>query len=148
MKYKVGDKVKIREDLIIGEGYGEHRVVSDMTEFIGDIVTITNVFPSGYGIKEDNGEWYWSEDMFEEINMILDDSTNKGGSTSYYELPKNARELQDLIEFKDMGFSLGNILKATYRLGNCDHSDRIRDLNKIIWFANRELNLEKKKVNK
>lgn len=67
------------------------------------------------------------------------DSKNKGGDTNYYDLPTGAKNIQDLIEYKDMNFSLGNILKATYRIGNCDHSDKIRDLNKIIWFAKREI---------
>jgi len=64
---------------------------------------------------------------------------NNGGSTDYYKLPSGATELQDLIEYKNMGFSVGNIMKSAYRLGECDHSDKIRDLNKIIWFAKREL---------
>ena len=66
--------------------------------------------------------------------------TNNGGSTDYYKIPTNAKDLQDLIEYKDMNFSLGNIFKACYRLGKCSHSDAVRDLNKIIWFANREIN--------
>lgn len=65
---------------------------------------------------------------------------NNGGSTDYYKLPVNAKDLQDLIEYRDMNFSTGNIFKAAYRLGECTHSDAIRDLNKIIWFANREIN--------
>jgi len=69
-------------------------------------------------------------------------SKNNGGSTDYYKLPAGATELQDLIEYKDMSFSVGNIFKSCYRLGNCEHSDRVRDLNKIIWFAQRELNKE------
>ena len=64
---------------------------------------------------------------------------NNGGSTDYYKLPSNSIDLQDLIEFKQMNFSQANIFKAIYRGGNQDHSDYERDLNKIIWFANREL---------
>jgi len=63
-----------------------------------------------------------------------------GSSTpSQYALPPGAKELQDLIEYRQMNFAVGNILKAAYRLGNCPHSDAARDLRKIIWFANREL---------
>lgn len=64
---------------------------------------------------------------------------NKGGSTDYYKLPAEAKELQDLIEFKEMNFAIGNIFKACYRLGECEHSEKERDLNKIIWFSKREL---------
>jgi len=62
-----------------------------------------------------------------------------GGSTpDQYGLPEGASELQDLIEYREMNFALGNIFKACYRLGQCSHSDARRDLNKIIWFAERE----------
>jgi len=60
-----------------------------------------------------------------------------GGSTSYYELPSGATELNDLIEHKRMPFALGNIFKACYRLGEKDGADVLYDLNKIIYFANR-----------
>ena len=64
---------------------------------------------------------------------------NNGGDTAYYDLPNNAKVLQDLIEYKNMNFSIGNIFKACYRVGECEHSDLTRELNKIIWFAKREL---------
>lgn len=59
-----------------------------------------------------------------------------GGSTSYYELPEFATELQHLIEHKRMGFAQGNIFKAAYRLGEKDGVSIRYDLNKIIRFAN------------
>ena len=68
---------------------------------------------------------------------------NDGGSADYYKLPEGVTDLQDLIEYKDMSFSIGNILKSAYRLNNNTHSDRARDLRKIIWFAERELAKEK-----
>lgn len=64
---------------------------------------------------------------------------NDGGSADYYKLPKEAKDLQDLIEFKKMNFACGNIFKAVYRLHDETHSNVVRDLHKIIWFANREL---------
>jgi hypothetical protein len=62
-----------------------------------------------------------------------------GSCPSQYSLPEGASELQDLIEHRSMNFALGNIFKACYRLGGCSHSDAERDLNKILWFAQREL---------
>ena len=63
-----------------------------------------------------------------------------GGSTpSQYALPDGARELQDLIEARSMNFAQGNIFKAIYRLGHCSHSDTLRDMNKVKWFAEREI---------
>lgn len=70
----------------------------------------------------------------------LVESNNKGGSTDYYVLPPGCIDLQDLIEYRCMNFARANMFKALYRLGECSHSDAERDLNKVIWFANRELN--------
>lgn len=66
--------------------------------------------------------------------------TFAGWSSDYYELPPDATELQDLIEHKQMNFSVGNIFKAAYRLGEKRGTDELYDLNKILWFAQREKN--------
>lgn len=68
--------------------------------------------------------------------------TNKvtGGSTpNQYALPEGAKEIQDLIEYREMNFSVGNIFKAVYRLGKKEGVTKEYDLNKIIFFAKREL---------
>lgn len=73
---------------------------------------------------------------------------NNGGKTDYYDLPEKAISIQDLIEHREMNFSIGNIFKACYRFGKQSHSNEIRDLNKIIYFANRQLDiLNKKQLN-
>ena len=69
---------------------------------------------------------------------ILKLTNNNGGDTDYYKVPFGASMLQDLIEYKDMSWNQANIFKAAYRLGD-SHSSVERDLNKIIWFANRML---------
>lgn len=65
--------------------------------------------------------------------------TSNGGSTSYYQLPEGAQELNDLIEHKGMGFALGNIFKACWRLGEKDGTDVEYDINKMIYFAQERL---------
>lgn len=62
-----------------------------------------------------------------------------GWASKYYELPKEAHELQDLIEYRGMNFAIGNIFKAAYRLGQKPGANAEYDLEKIIWFAQREL---------
>ncbi len=65
---------------------------------------------------------------------------NNGGSTpGQYDLPPEAKEIQDLIEFRKMNFAVGNIFKAAYRLGIKKGVTPEYDLNKIIYFATREL---------
>lgn len=69
MKYKVGDKVKIREDLKEGTNFKEY-VTDKMERLAGTIVTIERVSEGlfkGYEINKDNGSCLWSEDMFESI---------------------------------------------------------------------------------
>lgn len=62
-----------------------------------------------------------------------------GGSTPHlYSIPSDAKELQDLIEYRNMNFSVGNIFKACYRMGRKEGADELYDLNKIIFFAERE----------
>lgn len=77
--------------------------------------------------------------MSSKIDEIEFIPLNNGGDTDYYDIPKNAKVLQDLIEIKNMNFSQGNIIKAIYRMNDYSHSSAIRDLNKIIWFAQREI---------
>lgn len=72
--------------------------------------------------------------------MIVSDKIKSDGSTaSYYELPAQARELQDLISFKNMNAQMGEIFRACYRYGKVEHSDEMRDIKKIIFYANAEL---------
>lgn len=65
MKYKVGDKVRIREDLVIGGNYGGCVAVDDMTDMGGNVVTIERVGNLGYYIEEDPDEYCWTDEMFE-----------------------------------------------------------------------------------
>ena len=64
MKYKVGDKVLVREDLIEFEHYKEVLFVPYMSSFKGKIVTIYNTTDIGYKIKEDFQKHWWTEEMF------------------------------------------------------------------------------------
>ena len=89
---------------------------------------------------------------FDQTGQYLSDSeilkltNNNDGDTDYYKVPSGASMLQDLIEYKDMSWNQANIFKAAYRLGD-SHSSVERDLNKIIWFANRMLQQLSKDTN-
>ena len=64
MKFKVGEKVKIKKNL--KEGYGfKYYVADEMEKFKGKTVTIYSVNSEAYRIEEDNMSWDWTEDMFE-----------------------------------------------------------------------------------
>lgn len=78
MKYKVGDKVRIREDLVTGGNYGGYVAVDDMTDMCGSVVTIEDVDKSsGYGIKEDPKGYTWTDEMFEPVEeMSVEEATS------------------------------------------------------------------------
>ena len=65
MKYKVGDKVRVRSDLEVNMDYGPQTFVREMSQYIGKVVTISETYSNRYNIKEDEDEWYWTDEMFE-----------------------------------------------------------------------------------
>lgn len=73
-KFKVGDKVKVREDLKRRVDYYDeikefHDVANEqMVLMAGHVVTITEVRSCCYGIKECEGYWYY--DMFDTSTTI------------------------------------------------------------------------------
>ena len=72
MKYKVGDKVRVRTDLTEDERYGGIFVTDEMADMRGMTVTIEDANEkSGYGIKEDPDEYMWTDEMFEPVDEEL-----------------------------------------------------------------------------
>ena len=72
MKYKVGDKVKVREwdDMVEEFGTDEDDdidcnlcFVKDMKEYCGKEMTISRVLTINYVLEEDEGEFAWTDDM-------------------------------------------------------------------------------------
>jgi hypothetical protein len=68
MKYKVGDKVKIREDLDISKVYGTWDCSIDMISHSGKIATIVNCYDNSYHIDVDDECYDWTDEMFEDIS--------------------------------------------------------------------------------
>lgn len=95
-KYKVGDKVKIREDLEGHKYYGGIFCNSDMAERAGEIVTITgirNTYDShdGYIYNITDDEIYdWSAEMFD--NTYAEDDEDN------FEFAEKIITVQDFIE--------------------------------------------------
>lgn len=68
--FKVGDKVKVRRDLIIGKFYGNVRCNNSMERMVGKVFTIRNVDEQYYKVTEN--EWNWSDGMLEPVEKTLD----------------------------------------------------------------------------
>ncbi len=64
MKYKVGDKVKVRSDLKTYEIYGGYTLIKSMEKFVGKTVTISHVRIDSYAMEELEDP-YWTDEMFE-----------------------------------------------------------------------------------
>jgi hypothetical protein len=65
--------------------------------------------------------------------------SSDGSTASYYELPIGATELQDLISDRNMNAQIGEIFRECYRYGRASHSDEMRGIKKILFYANAEL---------
>ena len=71
MKFKVGDKVRVKKNLIVNEIYNGFLFVSRMEKQKGEIVTITKVYSdtNSYMIMEDLGRYVWTEEMLESVRQ-------------------------------------------------------------------------------
>ena len=65
-KFKVGDKVKLRDGLEVGRDYGGITFLRDMKDLQGKELTIDRISQQGnYILKE--GRFYYSEEMLEKV---------------------------------------------------------------------------------
>ena len=80
MRFKVGDKVRVLNDLEVDKMYGGDYVIPEMVEWLGKIATVSIVggdyynldidaIVSGdyYKLDIDGGEWCWTDEMLEEV---------------------------------------------------------------------------------
>lgn len=71
MKYKVGDKVRVRKDLVVDRGYEYAVFVAGMKKYSGKIMTVASISSNNkYCLKEDAGKWHWTDEMLEDVEDI------------------------------------------------------------------------------
>ena len=75
MKYKVGDKVRIRKDLERGWKYGGYCVTSQMQNLGGKITRIAKVFKDAGCYRIDSCSCNWTDEMFEDIKKPNDNDS-------------------------------------------------------------------------
>ena len=71
-------------------------------------------------------------------NVTKTSGVSDGTTADYYKLPAGASELQHLISFLNLNAQMGEIMRSAYRYGKASHSDCLRDINKIIFYAKAE----------
>ena len=143
MKYKVGDKVKVREDLRLDRTYNKFTINREMKNLAGTIVTIQRINENYYRIVEDDGMRGWTDEMFEQkednkmenqnITVNMENLSNEERSTllSLIEKAKQKNKVWKPEENETYyySYSYGNIDEDTwdsanedrnrYVLGNC-----------------------------
>ena len=62
-----------------------------------------------------------------------------GDGNKWYDLPKGAIQLQDLIEHKNMNGNIKDVFKACYRVGEKDGTEEVYDVEKMAYYSLREL---------
>jgi hypothetical protein len=68
-KFKVGDKVRIKKDLVVDEVYSDCCFVEYMAKFKGEIATIIKRYSDDcYLIDIDKEGWLWAPEMLEKID--------------------------------------------------------------------------------
>ena len=71
MKYKVGQKVRVKKDLEIGRCYGAS-FVNGMKKY-KELTIVKCVCDGNYNMKEDSGRWNWTNEMLEPLHRELKD---------------------------------------------------------------------------
>lgn len=105
-KYKVGDKVLIREDLEVSKYYGSCSVVPRMKKYLGQIATIERIDIDGdYEIDLDDKEWSWTEEMIEKLVEEKEETFEVGDLVKIREDLRHGNDFEiyvnkDMLEFK------------------------------------------------
>lgn len=85
--FKVGDRVRVKQDLQIGQGKPDKAtVVESMLRHAGKTTIITDTYKDfGYCVDCDNGEWAWTSEMLEPfpINYAPENKTVVTQSVTY-----------------------------------------------------------------
>jgi hypothetical protein len=130
MKYKAGDRVKIREDLELDKQYGSRAFTQYMAKWRGQVVTIFECVGNCYWLK-DGDSWNWTDEMIEGLVLEDDDAVKH---PSHYTDGKI--EVIDFIRDKKLDFCRGNVVKYISRAGKKgDKAKEIEDLKKAMQYC-------------
>ena len=105
MKYKIGDKVRVKsldwyeknknyEGDVCLRAFTDssYNFTNTMSEWCGKVVTILSVDNKYYDIVEDSCEWYWTDEMFEDIEKTSG-CTNHGNAAALIDTENGETEL-------------------------------------------------------
>ena len=98
MKYKVGDKVRVRKDLVVDNYYGGVCYVEYMDGFKGRECVITDMDAIAYQI----GDFWWTDEMLEPVDDLLEYALEKLGMTKEELEDEMDRDKEDIEKAKEM----------------------------------------------
>jgi hypothetical protein len=143
MKYKVGDKVRVRKDLILGKMYGSNpfsNFTLNMIPLLGKVVTIQSCLNDIYSIEghisllvDDTIEGLAEEDF--------DENTDNGNTIrpGYYK--SDMGDVFDIAAAYQLDMPLGTAAKYILRAGKKDKAKEVEDLRKAIRCIERAIEL-------
>ena len=119
MKYKVGDMVRVRKDLVLGDYYGGICYTDGMNEFKGKECVITNIDTISYQIN-DYGFW-WTDEMLEYVDNEEMFESVDDEKVLEYALEKLGMSKEELAnEEEDIRFIDNNFKEKNRYLQYCD----------------------------
>lgn len=131
MKYKVGDKVRVRKDLKEWEQYGRLTFTESMGKLRGNNVTIKEVLSNDYHIVEDNSEYFWTDEMLEGNKIIKKSDLQNGDIVTYRDGRKRIVNIKRnglaiIRNFDDVWLSLDNYEEDLF-----NYNDKEGDLDVV-----------------
>lgn len=122
---KVGDKVKIKQDLVLGESYNHCGYHAHMEEYAGKVATVTEVFGyetdyPNYFLDIDKGKWFWDSEMLEPFNKKLEEESVR--------LAKAVCEYEEIVHNLEQELHKMTHKKDAYKAMYQDISERFNSL--------------------
>ena len=110
MKFNIGDKVRVRGDLQVGDGMGCTTAVKDMLKYRNEIMTVKDARSSItgcytiYELYNDGEGWCWTDEM-------LEPAYAEGGYVSYGKIPTPEKPIP--IE-EQLGYTIRDSLDSAF----------------------------------
>jgi hypothetical protein len=121
MKYKVGDKVKVRDDLVVDYKYGSDAFVDGMSALKGKVVTIKTCFTSRDKYAIEGSDYAWTDEMFE------DDSEEIAKFRAFLEEVADYRSDEYMEQYLRLSYIMG--------IGEVDDDEKMDEaVNKLCDF--------------
>ena len=155
MRYKVGDKVRIKSldqyyknrDKIDQVDCGNACFIRSMTTLCEKIVTISSVLPTleVYRIKEDDGIFNWTDEMFEGLleeetyDFLKTGKQNLPSLNDFMDMLNNEIKLPEGYIFKDENGNIINATKIVLEKKKKEYPKTYEECCKVLGFLNIDL---------